>query len=141
MKEEEEKRIANMTRAEFAKLTGSASASALDEAGLDAETDLALDQVDEMDKMVAGGSGASSRKVSAPASLQPHTAKGERLLRERLEREGGLDEEPSEEGCDAAAAADTSLSPAEKRAKDAERRAAWRKARLKSLENVSQPLF
>ena len=136
MKEEEEKRIANMTRAEFAKLTGSASASALDEAGLDAETDMALDQVDEMDKMVAG-SGGSSRKVSAPASLQPHTAKGERLLRERLEREGGLDEEPSEEGCDA----DTSLSPAEKRAKDAERRAAWRKARLKSLENVSQPLF
>merc|ERR1719259_1469600 len=46
MKEEEEKRIANMTRAEFAKLTGSASASALDEAGLDAETDMALDQVD-----------------------------------------------------------------------------------------------
>ena len=137
MKEEEERRIANMTRAEFAKLTGSASASALDEASLDAETDMALDQVDEMDKMV-GGSGASSRKVSAPASLQPHTAKGERLLRERLEREGGLDEEPSEEGCDAA---DTSLSPAEKRAKDAERRAAWRKARLKSLENVSQALF
>ena len=31
----------------------------------------------------------------------------------------------------------SALSPAEKRAKDAERRAAWRKARLKSLENVS----
>merc|ERR550532_1545076 len=29
----------------------------------------------------------------------------------------------------------SALSPAEKRAKDAERRAAWRKARLKSLEN------
>ena len=32
---------------------------------------------------------------------------------------------------------DESLSPAEKRSKEAERRAAWRKARLKSLENVS----
>ena len=129
MKEEEEKRIANMTRQEFAKLTGSASASALDESeAMDAETDMALDQVDEMDKMV------SSRKVSAPASLQPHTAKGERLLRERLEREGVAEEEGAEEGGEGET---SSLSPAEKRAKDAERRAAWRKARLKSLENVS----
>ena len=31
----------------------------------------------------------------------------------------------------------SSLSPAEKRALDAERRAEWRKARLRSLENVS----
>ena len=30
----------------------------------------------------------------------------------------------------------SSLSPAEKRALDAERRAEWRKARLRSLENV-----
>lgn len=39
-----------------------------------------------------------------------------------------------------AAVADTldeNLSPAEKRSMEAERRAAWRKARLKSLENVS----
>ena len=32
----------------------------------------------------------------------------------------------------------SSLSPAEKRALDAERRAEWRKARLRSLENVSK---
>ena len=31
----------------------------------------------------------------------------------------------------------SNLSPAEKRAQDAERRAEWRKARLRSLENVS----
>ena len=31
----------------------------------------------------------------------------------------------------------SSLSPSEKRALDAERRAEWRKARLRSLENVS----
>ena len=36
-----------------------------------------------------------------------------------------------------AEALDESLSPAEKRSIEAERRAAWRKARLKSLENVS----
>ena len=35
-------------------------------------------------------------------------------------------------------ALDESLSPAEKRSIEAERRAAWRKARLKSLENVSR---
>ena len=31
----------------------------------------------------------------------------------------------------------SNLSPAEKRAQDAEKRAEWRKARLRSLENVS----
>ena len=36
-----------------------------------------------------------------------------------------------------AEALDENLSPAEKRSMEAERRAAWRKARLKSLENVS----
>ena len=37
-----------------------------------------------------------------------------------------------------AEALDENLSPAEKRSIEAERRAAWRKARLKSLENVSR---
>ena len=54
---------------------------------------------------------------------------GERLLRERLEREG----EPLPEELETL----DHLSPEEKKAYDAERRVAWRKARLKSLENVS----
>ena len=64
---------------------------------------------------------------SGPHSI-PYTVKGERLLRERLEREG----EPLPEDLENL----DNLSPEEKKAMDAERRAAWRKARLKSLENV-----
>lgn len=52
------------------------------------------------------------------------TAKAERRLRDRLREEGLLTDE------DEAA----SLSPAEERALRAEKRAAWRQARLKSLE-------
>ena len=40
-----------------------------------------------------------------------------------------------------AEALDENLSPAEKRSMEAERRAAWRKARLKSLENVSYQIL
>ena len=50
-------------------------------------------------------------------------------MRERMsEADGGEFEEDDDS---------SSLSPAEKRALDAERRAEWRKARLRSLENVS----
>ncbi len=49
-------------------------------------------------------------------------------MRERLEREG----EPIPEELENL----DHLSPEEKKAVEAERRAAWRKARLKSLENV-----
>ena len=58
-----------------------------------------------------------------------HIFSGERLLRERLEREG----EPLPEELETL----DNLSPEEKKAYEAERRVAWRKARLKSLENVS----
>ena len=63
-----------------------------------------------------------------PSTKLIHTAKAERRLREKQEREGG-GEIPEEQ--------EEVMSPAEKRAMDAEKRAAWRKARLKSLENVS----
>ncbi|XP_044742521.1 protein lap4 isoform X3 [Chrysoperla carnea] len=52
------------------------------------------------------------------------TAKAERRLKERLREEGLLSEEDEE----------TTLTPAEVRALRAEKRAAWRQARLKSLE-------
>lgn len=51
------------------------------------------------------------------------TVKAERRLRDRLREEGLLTDED-----------DTPLSPAEERALRAEKRAAWRAARLKSLE-------
>lgn len=51
------------------------------------------------------------------------TAKAERRLRDRLREEGLLTDED-----------ESHLSPAEERALRAEKRAAWRQARLKSLE-------
>ena len=124
MKEEEERRIALMTRREFEQIASAASKEAL------SWTDATLEDVEAMDKM-ARGQPAPKRSLdssySGPHSI-PYTAKGERLLRERLEREG----EPLPEDLENL----DNLSPEEKKAMDAERRAAWRKARLKSLENV-----
>lgn len=54
------------------------------------------------------------------------TAKAERRLKEQMREEGLLTDEDDKE-----------LSPAEERALRAEKRAAWRQARLKSLEQVS----
>merc|ERR1712223_1896684 len=101
--------------------------------------DKTLEDVEEMDDMRMGIRSQASRKTSAPASLSSgshmlHTAKGERRLREKVEREG-IDNLPEEEQAAIAEAMDENLSPAEKRSMEAERRAAWRKARLKSLEN------
>jgi len=128
MKEEEERRIALMTRREFEQIASAASKEAL------SWTDATLEDVEAIDKM-ARGQPAPKRSLdssnlhtnnSGPHSI-PYTAKGERLLRERLEREG----EPLPEDLENL----DNLSPEEKKAMDAERRAAWRKARLKSLEN------
>lgn len=123
MKEEEEKRIAQMTHIEFSKMTESAHHEA------DSWTESALEDVAQMDMMARGEPvPKKSLDSSGPHSI-PYTAKGERLLRERLERENA--ELPEElENFD-------HLSPDEKKQVEAERRAAWRKARLKSLENVS----
>ena len=73
-----------------------------------------------------------SSSGSAAAGRLIHTAKAERLLRERMEREGAAEDADDTNADDSSEA----MSPAEKRALDAEKRAAWRKARLKSLENV-----
>ena len=121
MKEEEERRIAQMTRFEFEKMTTAASREA------ESWTDATLEDVEAIDKMARGQPAPKRSLDSGPHSI-PYTAKGERLLRERLEREG----EPLPEDLENL----DNLSPEEKKAVDAERRAAWRKARLKSLENV-----
>ena len=127
MKEEEERRIAQMTRFEFEKMTNAASREA------ESWTDATLEDVEAIDKMARGQPAPKRSLDSGPHSI-PYTAKGERLLRERLEREG----EPLPEDLENL----DNLSPEEKKAVDAERRAAWRKARLKSLENVRNfPIF
>ena len=114
-----------MTRMEFVKMTSAAS-----RAEADSWTDATLEDVEAIDQMARG---QMAPKRSLDSSAMPHsipyTAKGERLLRERLEREG----EPLPEELENL----DHLSPEEKKAYEAERRVAWRKARLKSLENVS----
>ena len=62
-------------------------------------------------------------EVSVSNDLAPHTAKAEKRLREQQERDG-VDLSQLE-----------SLTEAERKSMDSEKRAAWRKARLQSLEN------
>jgi protein scribble len=120
MKEEEEKRIAQMTTFEFSKTNETAHHEA------DSWTESALEDVAQMDMMARGEPVPKKSLESGPHSI-PYTAKGERLLRERLERENAELPEESENF--------DNMSPEEKKEVEAERRAAWRKARLKSLEN------
>ena len=62
-------------------------------------------------------------EVSVANDLTTHTAKAERRLREQLERDGADLSELE------------NLTEAERKSMDSEKRAAWRKARLQSLEN------
>lgn len=117
-----------MTRIEFDKLAAAAESEA------DANIDENLDRVSAIESVLhlppqqPTSADADTGVSGDHFSMSVHTAKGERRLREKLEREG-YPVPPELE--------DDAMSPSEKRAVDAERRAAWRKARLKSLENVS----
>ncbi|XP_024892255.1 protein lap4 isoform X7 [Temnothorax curvispinosus] len=116
MRQEEEKKIATLTRDELK------SWAQLDE-------NEGLEDLDTMDDQDNGrpNSRLSSRTSipliqNIPSSVR--TAKAERRLKERLMQEGLISDEDEEH----------LLSPAEQRALRAEKRAAWRQARLKSLE-------
>ncbi|XP_071569386.1 protein lap4 isoform X2 [Temnothorax nylanderi] len=116
MRQEEEKKIATLTRDELK------SWAQLDE-------NEGLEDLDTMDDQDNGrpNSRLSSRTSipliqNVPSSVR--TAKAERRLKERLIQEGLISDEDEEH----------LLSPAEQRALRAEKRAAWRQARLKSLE-------
>ncbi|XP_077266411.1 scribble planar cell polarity protein isoform X4 [Temnothorax americanus] len=116
MRQEEEKKIATLTRDELK------SWAQLDE-------NEGLEDLDTMDDQDNGrpNSRLSSRTSipliqNVPSSVR--TAKAERRLKERLMQEGLISDEDEEH----------LLSPAEQRALRAEKRAAWRQARLKSLE-------
>ncbi len=116
LREEEAKRLASRSQVEIERLASTAQIEA------DEAADKAIDLHEQLD-------GVLVRKASQNEAVQlVHTAKAERRMREKAEREGEAMEELG---------GGEDMSPAAKRALDAERRAAWRKARLKSLENVS----
>ncbi|XP_039314899.1 protein lap4 isoform X3 [Solenopsis invicta] len=116
MRQEEEKKIATLTRDELK------SWAQLDEnEGLED-----LDTIDDQDNRRPNSRLSSRTSIpliqNVPSSVR--TAKAERRLKERLIQEGLISDEDEEHV----------LSPAEQRALRAEKRAAWRQARLKSLE-------
>ncbi|XP_012271241.1 protein lap4 isoform X3 [Orussus abietinus] len=114
MKQEEEKKIATLTRDELK------SWAQIDEnEGLEEAEDALEDQ----------DSRRPNSRLSSHHLLQNipgvvRTAKAERRLKERLIQKGLISDEDEE----------SHLTPAEQRALRAEKRAAWRQARLKSLE-------
>ncbi|XP_023245294.1 protein lap4 [Copidosoma floridanum] len=117
LKQEEEKKIATLTRDELK------SWAQIDEnEGLEDD-----DHVEEQDSR-RPNSRLSSRTAIPILQNVPsivRTAKAERRLKEKMIQEGLLLSDEDDEN---------NLSPAEQRALKAEKRAAWRQARLKSLE-------
>ncbi|XP_075228246.1 uncharacterized protein LOC142328405 isoform X3 [Lycorma delicatula] len=104
MKQEEERKIASLSRSELKNWSQVEDAE---------EEDVTMDSENDK-RSIASEALANLSNV--------HTAKAERRMKERLIHEGLLSEEGAE------------LTPAEQRALRAEQRAAWRQARLKSLE-------
>ncbi|XP_071746347.1 protein lap4 isoform X13 [Lepeophtheirus salmonis] len=124
MKEEEEKRIAKMSQAEINLLSHSTSYIPSLDSDIDEDDFSHSSSLEKHGKLIF----TVCIVLAAPLLyfiLDPfagvHTAKAERRIREKLEAEG--------------ISISDDLSPTEKRAADAEKRAAWRKARLKSLED------
>nr|XP_012142081.1 PREDICTED: protein lap4 isoform X6 [Megachile rotundata] len=117
MKQEEEKKIATLTRDELK------SWAQLDEnEGLEDLEETLEDQDNRRPNSRLSSRSSIPLLQNLPSSVR--TAKAERRLKERLVQEGIISDEDEE----------SHLSPAEQRALRAEKRAAWRQARLKSLE-------
>ncbi|KAF3428251.1 hypothetical protein E2986_07943 [Frieseomelitta varia] len=117
MKQEEERKIATLTRDELK------SWAQLDEnEGLEDLEETLEDQDNRRPNSRLSSRSSIALLQNLPSSVR--TAKAERRLKERLIQEGIISDEDEE----------SHLSPAEQRALRAEKRAAWRQARLKSLE-------
>ncbi|KAG7213448.1 hypothetical protein KM043_002721 [Ampulex compressa] len=117
MKQEEEKKIATLTRDELKSWAQLDENECLED----------LEETPENQDNRRPNSRLSSRSSipllqNLPSTVR--TAKAERRLKERMMQEGLISDEDEE----------SHLSPAEQRALRAEKRAAWRQARLKSLE-------
>ncbi|XP_029045611.2 protein lap4 isoform X3 [Osmia bicornis bicornis] len=120
MKQEEEKKIATLTRDELK------SWAQLDEnEGLEDLEETLEDQDNRRPNSRLSSRSSIPLLQNLPSSVR--TAKAERRLKERLVQEGIISDEDEE----------SHLSPAEQRALRAEKRAAWRQARLKSLEQFT----
>ncbi|XP_076765969.1 scribble planar cell polarity protein isoform X2 [Xylocopa sonorina] len=117
MKQEEEKKIATLTRDELK------SWAQLDEnEGLEDLEETIEDRDNRRPNSRLSSRSSIPLLQNLPSSVR--TAKAERRLKERLVQEGKISDEDEE----------SQLTPAEQRALRAEKRAAWRQARLKSLE-------
>ncbi|XP_043268433.1 protein lap4 isoform X3 [Venturia canescens] len=117
MKQEEEKKIATLTRDELK------SWAQIDEMeGLDESEDALEDQDNRRPNSRLSSRSSIPSLQGVPSVVR--TAKAERRLKERMIQEGLISDDDEE----------SHLSPAEQRALRAEKRAAWRQARLKSLE-------
>lgn len=126
MRAEEEKKIASLSRSEIKSW-----------AGLDEADDEFADDLIESTKYVLSTITEMKYfyhlfflyffryKANTLNYSAVRTAKAEQRLKERMREEGLLTDEDDKE-----------LTPAEERAMKAEKRAAWRQARLKSLEQV-----
>lgn len=108
MKQEEEKKIAALSKEELKNWTHVGEA----------------EQDDEDGENHTKNSSAMPLPSGQPGMGSVRTAKAERRMKDKLQQEGLLSDEDDEK----------ELSPAEQRALRAEKRAAWRQARLKSLE-------
>lgn len=113
LKQEEEKKIASLSRTELKAL------SRLEEDGDQDEP-----EVVQVETVKSTTTSPGIRNIDGLLSMGSiRTAKAERRMKERLIQEGLLSDDDEKD-----------LSPAEQRARKAEKRAAWRQARLKSLE-------
>ncbi|CAH1400364.1 unnamed protein product [Nezara viridula] len=113
LKQEEEKKIASLSRTELKAL------SRLEEDGDQDEP-----EVIQVETVKSTTTSPGIRNIDGLLSMGSiRTAKAERRMKERLIQEGLLSDDDEKD-----------LSPAEQRARKAEKRAAWRQARLKSLE-------
>ncbi|XP_024214873.1 protein lap4 isoform X10 [Halyomorpha halys] len=113
LKQEEEKKIASLSRIELKAL------SRLEEDGDQDEPEII-----QVETVKSTTTSPGIRNIDGLLSMGSiRTAKAERRMKERLIQEGLLSDDDEKD-----------LSPAEQRARKAEKRAAWRQARLKSLE-------
>ncbi|CAG0914556.1 unnamed protein product [Notodromas monacha] len=120
MKQEEGKKIASLSDEQILNLSRMGEDHEEEMEAIRAE--LGLNDSSTLD--AEPSTGASKLEALSSILSTVHTAKAEKRLREKLKQEHGIDLDKEE----------SQLNPAEQRALQAARRAAWREARLKSLE-------
>ena len=138
-----ERRIASLTRLEIERMAHEANTA------VERHVDSTLNDIETFDDfkygrpkkisteftsltMTSEHANLTTTTSSLSSSSLPYTVKGERRLREKLEKEG---RSPEEVGL--VPIVDPTLTPEKIKQLEADRRTQWRRERLKSLENVS----